>query len=151
MEKGVGQDKGEHPMTVARTWWLAMGLVAGTLGACGRESAVPEEPQRQEEGHEPVEQTPGAPPAADRPPMPPAPSTPVRVPPQTFLLEYAESVEFNRLLDALIAAGIHTIRSRRMGMNRLSVHASEHEAAWKVIREDPFLWSRFAEYAPPPR
>jgi hypothetical protein len=83
--------------------------------------------------------------------MPPLPSNPVYVPPQTFMFEHAESEEFNRLLDALTSGGVHTVRSRAHGMNRLSVYTSEYEAAWKIIREDPYLWARFVECAPPPK
>lgn len=67
------------------------------------------------------------------------------------MFAYPESPVFTQLLVALNAAGIYTIRSRRTGMNRLSVHASDYEAAWKIIREDASLWERFAEYAPPPK
>lgn len=65
------------------------------------------------------------------------------------MFTYPPSEELNRLVHALSAAGIRISGPRQTGMYHLSVPTSDYEAAWKIIREDPYLRQRFAEYAPP--
>lgn len=128
---------------MARLLQSACVLLAITLGACGRGPDA-----MREEGAAQQDQSSGLPYPI---PSAPLPSIPVKLPPRTFMFEYGESPVFNQLLDALTSAGIYTIRSRQTGMNRLSVYTKDYESAWAVIRKDPSLWERFAEYAPPPK